>query len=280
VLGAVACNVDSPQPISDSEQTRTHVAVAIDRTDPALAESAVGSASAIARFVSIPAYSDSGRVLSAAGASLDLPAPDTCTTGGALETAEPPLTLQDPIEFLEAGDVAVAASGASTPLVPHAFPTVGAFASGVLYTTRDRAASALPQGVPYVLTASGSPSVPTVRIETEAPPSLVGVEVAGTPIRDVTELRTGTPVSLAWTAGDTSDLVYVELLALDGSSSMVCTFHDDAGAGTIATDSFGGLGAGRIAVHRVRLRHVDSTAAPTGEVRFDFQVGNTVEFAK
>lgn len=280
VLAAAACNVDPPQPASDSEQARTYVAVVIDRSDPALAESAPGSASAIARFVGIPAYSDSSRVLSAAGASLDLPAPDSCSIGGAQDITEPPLALQEPIEFLEAGDVAVAASEASTPLVPHAFPTIGAFASGVLYTTRDRAASALPQGVPYVVTASGSASVPSVRVEADAPPSLAGVEIAGMPIKDVTEIRTGAPVSLAWTAGDASDLVYVEFLALDGSTSLVCTFHDDAGAGTVAPDSFSGAGAGRVAVHRVRLRHVDSATAPTGEVRFDFQVGSAVEFAK
>jgi hypothetical protein len=280
VLGAVACAVDPPQPVSDSEQGRTYLAVAIDRSDPALADSTAGSASAIARFVGIPAYTDSGRVLSAAGASLDLPPADSCSTGAAQEATEPPLTLQEPIEFLEAGDVALATSGVSTPLVPHAFPTVGAFASGVLYTTKDRASSALPQGVPYVVTASGSASVPTVRMEADAPPSLVGVEIAGTPIKDITEIRTGAPVSLAWSAGDAADLVYVELLALDGSSSLVCSFHDDVGTGTIAPDTFGGLGAGRVAVHRVRLRHVDSATAPTGEVRFDFQVGNAVEFAK
>jgi hypothetical protein len=279
VLAAVACN-EAPQPVSDAEQTRTYLAVAIDRTDPALVDSTVGSASAIARFVSIPAYSDSGRVLSAVGAALELPAPDTCATGSTQENAEPPLTLQEPIEFLEAGDVALASSGTSTPLVPHAFPTVGAFASGVLYTTRDRTANALPQGVPYVVTASGSASVSTVRVEADAPPSLAGVEIAGTPIKDVTEIRTGAPVTLAWTAGDPSDLVYMELLALDGSSSLVCTFHDDAGVGTVASDAFSGTGAGRIAIHRVRTRHVDSGAVPTGEVRFDFQVGSAVEFAK
>jgi hypothetical protein len=279
-LGAVACAIDPPQPVSDSEQPRTYIAVAVDRSDPAVSESAVGSASAIARFVSIPAFSDSGRVLVAAGASLDLPPPDSCAIGGAQEITEPPLTLQSAVEFLEAGDVAIAAAGATTPLVPHAFPPVGAFASGVLYTTRDRAASALPQGVPYVVTASGSASVGNVHVEVEAPPALASVEVSGTAIKDVTGVRTTAPISLAWTAGDAPDLVYVELFAFDGSSSVVCTFHDEAGVGTVAPDSFSGIGVGRIALHRVRLRHVDSGAAPTGEVRFDFQIGSAVEFAK
>lgn len=280
VLGAAACANEAPRTVSDGEQAHTYLTVAVDRSDPAATDTAAGSASAIARFVSIPAYSDSARVLAAAGASLDLPAPDSCTSAGAQDLTEPPLSVQDPVEFLEAGDVAIAASGTTTPLVPHAFPSVGAFASGVLYTTRDRAASALPLGVAYVVTATGSGSVSNVHVEAEAPPSLAGLEISGTPIKDVTEVRTGAPISLAWTPGDAPDLVYVELLAFDGSSSVVCTFHDEAGSGTVAADSFGGVGTGRVAVHRVRLRHVDSAATPTGEVRFDFQVGNAVEFAK
>src|SRR6266436_4209501 len=68
-LGTVACATDPPQPVSDSEQTRTYLAVAVDRSE-ALSDSSAASASAIARFVSIPAFSDAGRVLVAAGATL------------------------------------------------------------------------------------------------------------------------------------------------------------------------------------------------------------------
>jgi hypothetical protein len=277
---AAACANEAPRTVSDNEQSRPYLAVAVDRSDPAAVETATGSASAIARFVSIPAYSDSARVLVAAGTSLDLPAPDACATSGAQDGLEPPLPSQGPVEFLEAGDVAIVASGATTPLVPHAFPTVGAFASGVLYTTRDRASSALPGGVPYVVTASGSASVGSVRVETEAPPALTSIELLGTPIKDVTDVRTGSPLSLAWNAGETPDNVYVELLAYDGSSSIVCTFHDEAGAGTVPADAFAGMGPGRIAIHRVRQHRIDAASAPTGEIRFDFQIGAAVEFAR
>jgi hypothetical protein len=74
--------------------------------------------------------------------------------------------------------------------------------------------------------------------------------------------------------------VYVELLAYDGSSSTVCTFHDESGAGTVPADAFSGVGSGRIAIHRVRQRRVDGASAPAGELRFDFQIGNAVEFAR
>jgi len=279
-LTAAACANEAPRTLSDGEQARTYLAVAVDRSDPAASETATGSASAIARFVSVPAYSDSARVLGAAGTSLDLPAPDACATSGAGEGLEPPLNSLDPVEFLEAGDVAISTSGVATPLVPHAFPTVGAFASGVLYTTRDRAASSLPQGVPYVVTASGSASVTPVRVEADAPPSLSGVALSGTPLKEVTEVHTGAAIPLTWAAGESPDLVYVELLAYDGSSSTLCTFHDEAGAGTVSGDAFAGTGQGRIAIHRVRQHRLDAPQSPTGELRFDFQIGSAVEFAK
>ena len=80
--------------------------------------------------------------------------------------------------------------------------------------------------------------------------------------------------------GEGGDVVYAELLAYDGSPSIVCTFRDEAGAGTVPAEAFAGIGTGRISVHRVRSRHFDAGAAPSGEMRFDFQVGASVEFAK
>src|SRR5438093_1450275 len=84
---------------------------------------------------------------------------------------------------------------------------LGTVACGVLYTTRDRAAGALPEAVPYVVTATGSASVSNVHVEADAPPALAGVEVSGTPIKDIAEVRTGAPIALAWAPGDAPDLV-------------------------------------------------------------------------
>ncbi len=74
--------------------------------------------------------------------------------------------------------------------------------------------------------------------------------------------------------------MYAELLAYDGSPSVICTFRDEAGAGAVPGDAFAGVGAGRLALHRVRSRHFEGGAAPTSEMRFDFQVGSSVEFLK
>jgi hypothetical protein len=175
--------------------------------------------------------------------------------------------------------VTVTVSDTTTPLVPHAFPNVGAFASGVLYATRDRTSTALPAAALYAISATGSASTPAFRIAADAPASPAGVEVSGTPLRDLTEVRTGRSVELGWAPGDSGDTVYVEFLAYDGSPSVLCAFRDEAGTGTIPDGAFSGTGAGRIAVHRMRSHHFES---PTGvsEVRFDFKVGAAVEFVK
>lgn len=277
-LAAMACANEPPTGSTEVDHPKTHAVVTVDRNDPAA--DAPGSASAIARFVSVPAFSDPNRVLLAAGATIELPLPETCRSSDAQDDLEPPAPSQGPVEFVEAGDVAISAAGIQTPLVPHVFPTVGAFASGVLYTTRDRASSALPSAVPYLVAVTGSPSVGALRLTTDAPHAPAGILVAEAPLREVSEVHTGHSIELTWNPGEASDVVYVELLAYDGSPSVLCTFRDEAGSGTVSADTFTGAGAGRLAVHRLRARHFDASGMPPSEVRFDFQVGAAVEFVK
>ena len=66
----------------------------------------------------------------------------------------------------------------------------------------------------------------------------------------------------------------------DGSQSVLCTFRDEAGAGTIPADAFAGTGTGRLALHRVRTRHIEGGNNPSSDVRFDFQVGAAVDFSR
>jgi hypothetical protein len=278
-LSAVGCGGFEPPVPSGSEQGKAYAFITVDRSDPALPD-AERSASAIARFVTVPAYSDPRRALIAAGASVDVVPPvDTCQVSGGQEEIEPPLPTQGPVEFLEAGDVSISASGSVTPLVPHAFPTVGGFASGVLYTTRDRS-GALPSAVPYVVSASGSSSVSGLHAVADAPASPDDVRLGGSLLGESAEVHTGRAIEVTWTAGKGTDLVYAELLAFDGSPSVLCTFHDEAGSGVIPAETFSGTGGGRIALHRVRTRHFEGTASPAGDVRFDFQVDAPVEYAK
>lgn len=275
-LFAFACASEAPTAPSE-EQARSYSVISVDRNDPASTDSA-GSASAVARFISLPAFASTARALQVAGAALDLPAVDTCQGSDAPDLAPPP-AKQDPLELMEAGDVTIDAAGTVTPLVPHAFPSVGTFASGVLYATRDRASSALPAGVTYSVAASGSPQLGPIRLVAEAPQVPSQISVSSVALKDVTEIHTAKPIELSWQAGALGDVVYAELLADDGSPSMVCAFRDDAGAGSVPADAFTGTGPGRLALHRLRVQRFEP-GSPTSELRFDFQVGAPVEYAK
>jgi hypothetical protein len=275
---AVACANEPPTAVGDEEPGKMHAVLSVERSDSALSDGP-GSASAVARFVSLPALADVNRVLTAAGVTLELPPVDTCLASGSQVELEPP-PAQGGVEFVEAGDVTIATADTVTPLVPHAFPTVGGFASGVLYTTKDRTSSALPAAQPYVISASGSGSVPALRAVVDAPRSPANVLVGGVPLGEASELHTGSVTQLSWAAGDASDLVYAELFAYDGSTSVLCTFRDDAGSGTIAADAFTGIGSGRIALHRVHSQHLDNVTGPSTDVRFDFQVGSAIDFSR
>lgn len=275
-LIALACANEAPTAPSD-EQARSYSVVSVDRNDPVSAESP-GSASAVARFISLPAFAPTARALQVAGASLGLPAVDTCQGSDATDP-DPPAGSQEPVELMEAGDVTIDAAGTVTPLLPHAFPSVGTFASGVLYTTRDRASAALPAGVTYAVITSGSPQLGPIRLVAEAPQVPSQIAVSQVALRDVTEIHTSRPIELSWQAGSPGDVVYAELLSYDGSPSMVCAFRDEAGAGTVPEGAFTGAGSGRIGLHRLRVQQLDP-AAPESELRFDFQVGAPVEFAK
>ena len=277
-LVAMAC-ANEPPTTTAGELPKLSAIVTVDRSEPASADTQ-GSASAIARFISVPAFSDANRALVATGAALELPAADTCVVGDQQEEAEALLPGQGPVELVEAGDVTIAADGLVTPLVPHAFPTVAGLVSGVLYTTRDRASSALPSGTAYVVSTTGSGAAPAVRAEADAPHVPAELRLGGLPLKDVTELHTERATDLTWTPGESGDVVYAELFAYDGSSSVVCTFRDDTGTGTIPAEVIPGTGAGRVALHRVRTRRVETTGAPAVELRFDFQVGAPVEFVR
>ncbi|MBM4364164.1 MAG: hypothetical protein FJ104_15905, partial [Deltaproteobacteria bacterium] len=165
-------------------------------------------------------------------------------------------------------------------LLPHAFPTVGAYASGVLYATRDRATEALPRGATYHVAVSGSAEVPPLALQVEAPDAPAEPRVDGADLRELGSLRGGRPLEVEWTPGDPSDLVFVELLSLDGQLNLVCSFPDEAGAGTVPAITGPASGAARIALHRVRTRRFAEGAARVSEVRFDFSVGRTVDLSR
>lgn len=277
-LTALGCSAELEQYTADADTGSTHALVSVERSAD-VGQREAARAGVLAGFVQMPADIDARSLFDLVGLSRPLPAVGQCRTRADAGSA-PPLSSVGHVEFLEAGDVSVATVESRTALAPHAFPTVTELISGVVYTTRDRSAAPLPAGTAYVLHTSGSADVPTLSVEREAPPELETVTIGGVPLAELHELGTSEPLDVTWAVGATSDIVLVELSSADGSSSSVCAFRDDAGAGTVPGGVFAGLGAGRVALHRVRAVSFSSAGLDVGELRFDFEIAASVTFTE
>lgn len=278
VLGATACSANTEDYTSDAETGSTHAFITVDRS---VAADGTGSprAGAIAGFVRMPAEADAHAVLAMVGLGLQLPAPGQCTSELDRNTgSRSTLAATGRVVFLDAGDVAVDTGDGPMTLAPRAFPTVTDRISGVMYTTRDRSAEPLPPGVRYVIRTSGGDGVAPVSVEANAPAPLDGITIGGVPLADVRSVPASAPVDVTWNVGAGGDLVYIELAAGDGSSTTLCTFKDDVGAGTVPAGAFERTAQGRLSVHRVRSREFTVAGVDQGELRFDFERAATVDF--
>ncbi len=260
----------------DADTGSTHAMIAVKRT-VVLDNDGASQADALAGFVHIPASVDAGEVLNLLGLALDLPETGRCSERNRNRHGTTPLTPMAAVEFVEAGQVAITAETASTTLAPHAFPTVTDLISGVVYASRDRAAEPLPPEARYLVSASGSLGVSGFDAEGFAPSPLEGVTVDGLPLAELDVVSTRGPIYMTWDVGTPGDLVYVELISFDGSS-VVCSFRDETGIGTIPENAFSSPGEGRVSIHRVHVDPFSSADIQTGSLRFDFELSTAVSF--
>jgi hypothetical protein len=278
VVLALGCSVGSEEYTADAETGSTHALVAIERSVAVDAPDAP-RANALAGFVRVPAMVDPGSVMNLVGLGLELPAPGHCTALSRSNSSTP-LSQLGHVEFLDAGDVALSAARSATSLAPRAFPTVTDLVSGVVYTTRDRSADALPAGQSYTLKTSGGLNVPQLSVEADAPAVLEAVTVGGLPLSELSALASSRPLDITWGPGDARDLVYVELASSQDGASTLCVFRDDAGSGSIPADSFGHVGDGHFSIHRVRSREFSLPGINRGELRFDFELVAAISFSR
>ena len=276
----MACGAGDQTPVDGSVSLQA--VLSIDRMEQASAsELAVAgetaAASAMAQFVILPSDADAHATLDAAGLRTQLPDQkgcieavlgDTVAKEGAKEGAkdgaakdgraagrEPragEVTFPEQLELLEAGEVNIQADGLVTRLALNLFPPSGS-ASGVIYTTPDQSAAPLPPDTHYAIDATGSEAIPALRIQGQAPSSLRDVTVGGVPLDRASSFTAGQPLDLTWTEGESADRVYIELADLE--TSILCTFADDDGSGTVPgplTARLAPDSAVRISVHRVR----------------------------
>src|SRR5690606_13338158 len=242
-------------------------------------------ASALARFATVSSANPE-RVLGLLDLSEDLPEPGRCLEPAI--DAQPSLATLGRVELLEAGDVSVSAAGPNgapdqtTLLAPRAFPTVKDLVSGVVYSTRDQAAEPLPEGALYRVWSSGSVLLAPIDVSADAPEGPADVLIDGTPLAALSSLELRAAVGVSWTpssaAGNANDLLLFELS--DGVSSVLCSFEDRAGSGTVPQAALQGsglsAGSATLSVHRVRVVDFTSEGIDQGELRFDFEVSSRV----
>ena len=145
--------------------------------------------------------------------------------------------------------------------------------SGVVYTTRDRAAEPLPAAARYTIATSGSGALEAISVDLPAPSALDGVTVMGTPLGEIEGLGGGRPIEVRWAAGVAGDIVYVTLET--DAASTLCAFRDDAGRGTVPASVVPPAGLADISVHRLRATPFASAGLGRGELRFDFELSGS-----
>ena len=271
-LASTACGLETEAP-EEHASGSTHAVISIERREAADGSSSRGEA--LAGFLNVPALVDADSVMSLVGLGLNLPEVGSCLVGN--ETPRTgPLTETALVEFLEAGDVILEVAGSQERLAPYAFPTVTDSISGVLYTSRDRAADPLPAASRYTVSADGL----GVRVAHAAPEAPEGITASGLPLAEVSEVRIDGPLDLTWSVGAPGDIVYAELVSTRRANRSVCAFADELGAGSVPTESFAPGDTGQLLIHRLRTHAFDvaDDVAATGQLRFDFALSAGVTF--
>jgi hypothetical protein len=267
------CSVQSESYTADADADSTHALVEVER---AASLDGAQSAQAIASFVRVPLAVDAESAMALVGLGFEPPPVDQC----AAREREISSIPDAPVEFLEAGDVSIAAGGSLAVLAPRALPSVTDLISGVVYTSRDQDVEPFPTNVLYRVSASGGHSVAGLTLSGRAPASLEAVTLGGQMLTHGMRITPYQQLDLTWAVGDPADLLYAELTS-PGGSTYGCTFRDDVGAGTIPSRAADGLGAARLTLHRIRRADLGSVGSlARAELRFDLVLSASVVLAE
>lgn len=230
------------------------------------------SAAAWARVVRVQRGADEALAAELVGAVAPAPARGTCAADAAVASSIALATIS-PIDLLDVGAVAVVAGAARVPLAARVFPDVVDLVSGVVYTSRDRAADGLPEGTPYAFSASGGASFGAIDVVAEAPLAPANVALDGVPLADDTSVAPATEWALSWDVADADagDVVWVELRAEGSVSRTRCAF-DDTGKGIVPAGAVPPGAGFTLAVHRRRTLAARTSSGADAEIAFDFAV--------
>lgn len=295
-LASVACTSQVEATEQAQVKASTHALLRIQHV-----ESQDGSSrgDAIAGFLKIPVGADSSQVIRLAGLESQVPSPGSCHAVSTTPDWNAIAQVTD-AELLEADSVELTTEHGAHELAPHAFPTVADLLRGVVYTSRDRSADALPAGTLYSWegTAIGRQdsdlSGAHLLANQMSPDMPSGVMVDGIPFSEIRVLEPTRVIDLSWTPGDSKqDLVIIEVETDD--ITWMCSFNDVEGFGSVplitedetllARDGSSAF----VSIHRVRSEDAGNTVtrdAETGseldEVRitFDFALESQWSFSR
>ncbi len=280
VVGAVValgCASQIDPYTADADTGTTHASITIERSEPANGTGLLRG-SVLAGFARLPANLEARNVMRVVGLASDVPAAGQCRSMTApAETQPSPMGY---VEFMEAGDIRLSTTRGATQLSARAFPTITDLISGVVYTTRDRSADALPTGERYDITVAGNGTLGPLTVNVQAPRGLDAVTVAGVAMADLQSLATTQPIDVTWAPGDSSSVVVAEFARLDGSAGTVCTFRDDAGRATLPAGILEAEGAGGLVLRRVSSHTFVKPGIDRGELRFDFALRASLTFVR
>ncbi len=269
---ALACTVQVDPERGTAETGSTRAVIAVTRTAPALSPEDA-RADAFAGFVRTTGDTEPQAALRLAGLGLDLPPVGECRRGARAEASRTGLAA---FELLDAGEVTLVAGGSVTTLAPRAFPTITDSISGVVYTTRDRAAAPLPAASSYTVATTGGRSLGALSGEGQAPALLADVELAGEPFEELETAPSQGDLTLRWAPGSAGDRVYVELVG--GGERSTCAFADESGKGTIPASALPAPGEAAVSIHRLREATFSDVGITQGALRFDFELSGSVTF--
>lgn len=276
-VGALGCASQIDPYIADADTGTTHASITIERSEPANG-TGVLRGSVLAGFARMPANLEARNVMRVVGLASDVPGVGQCrSTMVAADTRPSPMGY---VEFMEAGDIRLATTRGATQLSARAFPTITDLISGVVYTTRDRSADALPAGERYDITVAGNGTLGPLTVNVQAPRALDAVTVVGVPLAELQSLATAQPIEITWAPGYSNDVVVAEFAKLDGTAGTVCTFRDDAGRATLPASILEAEGAGGLVLRRVSSHTFVKPGIDRGELRFDFAVRASLTFVR
>ncbi|MRG96927.1 hypothetical protein [Polyangium spumosum] len=279
-LGVVVggCSAPVADDVASATGSTTEAIVLVERS---VAEGEFVQTNVSAKFMRLASGADPEVAERVVGGSwLELPAAGECvalTPFAAAEDADA-LAGLGTIELLDVGDLSIQAGTTRMPLATRAFPDVGAFVSGVFYTSRD-AQSDLPAPARYVLESTGSATLNPFAIEADAPSAPEQVRLGEAALADGLLLEEEAAATLRWTASEApavGDLVYVDLT--DPSGTGVRCAYNDSGEGVIPESVLGKKTWGALpaqvalSVHRIRQGGFAAAGVDAGELRFDLSV--------